>query len=138
MSAFIASDCPFCNLPVSRIVHASDMAVAIRNAFPIPPDHILVLPGKHVGSFFELERNERDAALDLLDFAHGALERELGPAGYNIGINDGQATGQTVPHLHVHLIPRFTGDQADPRGGVRWIFPERADYWFARNGGHSR
>lgn len=67
--------------------------------------------------------------LSLLDKAASALQTELQPAGYNIGINDGAAAGQTVPHLHMHLIPRFAADVADPRGGVRWVIPEKAEYW---------
>jgi diadenosine tetraphosphate (Ap4A) HIT family hydrolase len=65
----------------------------------------------------------------LLDKAASGLIEEFRPAGYNIGINDGPAAGQTVPHLHIHLIPRYQGDVADPRGGVRWIIPKEADYW---------
>jgi diadenosine tetraphosphate (Ap4A) HIT family hydrolase len=65
----------------------------------------------------------------LLDRARRILDGELRPDGYNIGINDGKAAGQTVPRLHIHLIPRYAGDQPDPRGGVRRIFPERARYW---------
>lgn len=65
----------------------------------------------------------------LLRSAKNVLQVEFKPDGYNIGINDGAAAGQTVPHLHIHLIPRYIGDSADPRGGVRWIIPEKADYW---------
>ena len=67
--------------------------------------------------------------MELLDRAKLVLEGELSPQGYNIGINDGAAAGQTVPHLHLHLIPRFKGDLPDPRGGVRWVIPEKAKYW---------
>ena len=70
--------------------------------------------------------------LNLLDAAKVALDDEFHPNGYNVGINDGLAAGQTILHLHVHLIPRFSGDREDPRGGVRWIFPDRADYWTKR------
>jgi diadenosine tetraphosphate (Ap4A) HIT family hydrolase len=69
------------------------------------------------------------AVLELLDQAKAAAEAEFNPDGYNVGINDGAAAGQTVPHVHVHLIPRFVGDMADPRGGVRWVLPGEADYW---------
>lgn len=65
----------------------------------------------------------------LLDVARKDVDAEFKPNGYNIGINDGAAAGQTVPHLHVHLIPRYTGDRSDPRGGIRWVLPERAKYW---------
>ena len=67
--------------------------------------------------------------MGLLDSAKLVLDAELNPDGYNIGINDGPSAGQTVPHLHIHLIPRYTGDRQDARGGVRWIIPEKADYW---------
>lgn len=70
--------------------------------------------------------------LALLDEAKAAAEVEFSPAGFNIGINDGAAAGQTVPHLHIHLIPRFAGDLPDPRGGVRWVIPAKADYWSQR------
>ncbi len=72
---------------------------------------------------------ERVELLESLYAAKVEIDAEFQPDGYNIGINDGSAAGQTVPHLHIHLIPRFVGDQADPRGGVRWIFPEKANYW---------
>ncbi|HNO42952.1 MAG TPA: HIT family protein [Ottowia sp.] len=134
MSTPAATDCPFCTLPPTRIVHANQFVVVIRDAYPVSRGHTLVLPRRHVGSFFEIEPPERDAVFELLDVARRDLDQSLHPDGYNIGINDGPAAGQTVPHLHVHLIPRYNGDQADPRGGVRWIFPERADYWFARGG----
>ena len=75
---------------------------------------------------------ERNDLLGLLDGAKAVLEHEFSPDGYNIGINDGAAAGQTVPHLHIHLIPRYNGDSPDPRGGVRWIVPDKADYWSNR------
>jgi diadenosine tetraphosphate (Ap4A) HIT family hydrolase len=82
-----------------------------------------------VGSFFEISEEERAAMLALLDGQKRALDAEYSPAGYNVGINDGAAAGQTVPHLHIHLIPRFAGDLPDPRGGVRWVMPHKAKYW---------
>lgn len=78
---------------------------------------------------FEARAGEWLEFLVLLDLAKQQLDAEFKPDGYNIGINDGPAAGQTVPHLHLHLIPRFGGDREDPRGGVRWILPEKADYW---------
>lgn len=79
-----------------------------------------------------LEPDERVAVLALLDEARLELDAERHPDGYNIGINDGPAAGQTVAHVHIHLIPRYRGDVLDPRGGVRWLFPDRADYWTKR------
>ena len=76
-----------------------------------------------------IDTSEREALMDLLAEAKRRLDKEFKPDGYNIGINDGVAAGQTVPHLHIHLIPRYVGDRGDPRGGVRWIIPEKADYW---------
>jgi diadenosine tetraphosphate (Ap4A) HIT family hydrolase len=121
--------CVFCSLPQNRIIDSNDLAMVIRDGFPISPGHTLVIPKRHVGSFFEITAEERTAMFTLLDKAAFRLKDELAPAGYNIGINDGPAAGQTVPHLHIHLIPRFESDVADPRGGVRWIIPEKADYW---------
>jgi len=108
------------------------MTWVIRDGFPISPGHTLILPKRHVGSFFELTPEERADLLELLDAAKADLDREFSPHGYNIGINDGAAAGQTIGHVHIHLIPRFDGDRPDPRGGVRWIFPEKADYWSGR------
>ena len=124
--------CPFCTLPGTRVVDSSDHGLVIRDGFPISPGHTLILPRRHIGSFFELEPKERDDLLRLLDASKVTIAAEFNPDGYNIGINDGAAAGQTVPHLHIHLIPRYTGDRVDPRGGVRWIIPEKADYWSGR------
>ena len=122
--------CPFCTLPASRIEADNEHAVLIRDAFPVSPGHSLVIPKRHVGSYFEATETERTAMHALLVEAKRAVDAELAPHGYNIGINDGASAGQTVPHLHMHLIPRYAGDVADPRGGVRWVVPDKADYWF--------
>jgi diadenosine tetraphosphate (Ap4A) HIT family hydrolase len=82
-----------------------------------------------VKSLFELSRDERENLFQALSRAKELLVSEMMPDGFNIGINDGIAAGQTVFHLHVHLIPRYQGDSEDPRGGVRWIFPDKAKYW---------
>jgi diadenosine tetraphosphate (Ap4A) HIT family hydrolase len=235
--------CPFCQLPSERILHSNAHAHIIRDGFPISPGHTLIIPKRHIASFFDTTPEERNALLELLDWAKAELEtnpppresfNHLGepasnhlvnetehtsptcetgeaadkkftspscetsevankeftsptcetnavankkftsptcetnavankeftspscetnavadkkftspscetggvaerpgglPHAYNIGINDGPAAGQTVPHLHIHLIPRYRGDSKDPRGGVRWIMPEKADYW---------
>ena len=122
-------NCIFCNLDSSRIIDSNERCIVIRDGFPISPGHTLVIPKRHVGSFFDLTREERDALMALLDSSKESLDAEYKPAAYNIGINDGPAAGQTVPHVHIHLIPRFEGDCDDPRGGVRWIMPDTAKDW---------
>ena len=124
--------CAFCTLPESRIVQSNDFGWVVPDAYPISPGHTLIIPKRHVPSFFALTSEERGALLALLDGAKERLDVEFQPAAFNIGINDGVAAGQTVPHLHIHLIPRYAGDRPDPRGGVRWIIPEKADYWSQR------
>jgi diadenosine tetraphosphate (Ap4A) HIT family hydrolase len=124
--------CPFCTLPAERIVAANNHAFVIRDGFPVSRGHTLIIPRRHVGSFFEVTAEERTALFAQLDNAKAALDMEFAPDGYNIGINDGPAAGQTVLHLHMHLIPRYAGDLPDPRGGIRWIIPEKADYWSHR------
>jgi diadenosine tetraphosphate (Ap4A) HIT family hydrolase len=88
-----------------------------------------VIPIRHVHSWFELATLEKAAMLDLLDKLRTRIVEHYKPAGFNIGINDGKAAGQTVPHVHIHLIPRFEGDHPDPRGGIRWVLPASAPYW---------
>ncbi len=121
--------CLFCCLPESRVLLRNETAIVVRDAFPVTRGHTLVIPLRHVESFFDTSAKERAAMFELLDAAKQLLQAEYAPAGFNIGINDGAAAGQTIRHLHMHLIPRYAGDRPDPRGGVRWIIPEKADYW---------
>ena len=121
--------CPFCALPQERIIDSNDLALVIRDGYPVSPGHTLVIPKRHIGSWFEITPEEQGAMLDLLGRAKAVLEEEFKPDGYNIGINDGPTAGQTVPHLHMHLIPRYKDDLEEPRGGVRWIIPGKAKYW---------
>jgi len=125
-------DCPFCTLPLGRISEGNHSAVCIDDAYPVSLGHSLLIPRRHVPSLFDLTREERTDIFDLLDRVHARIQAEHNPDGFNVGINDGAAAGQTVMHLHVHLIPRYDGDRPDPRGGVRWIFPEKVDYWSAK------
>lgn len=125
----MASECPFCNLPDERILGANEHGLYIRDGYPISPGHTLIIPRRHCGSWFDTTPAEREALHRLLDAAKDELAEQFSPDGYNIGINDGPAAGQTIPHLHIHLIPRYHGDRDDPRGGVRWVIPEKAKYW---------
>lgn len=112
-----------------RVIADWPLCRVIRDNFPVSEGHTLVIPKRHFASFFDCSEEERAALMDALDVAKRDLDRSLKPDGYNIGINDGPPAGQTIQHLHVHLIPRYIGDQSDPRGGVRWIFPDKARYW---------
>jgi diadenosine tetraphosphate (Ap4A) HIT family hydrolase len=123
--------CPFCPPREHEVLETHPLAVAIKDSYPLTRGHSLVVPRRHVSSFFELTADERLAILELLDRSKVMLDSEYAPDAYNIGINDGAAAGQTVMHLHVHLIPRYKGDADDPRGGVRWILPAKAAYWKA-------
>ncbi len=121
--------CPFCTLPNDRIIARNNHGVVVRDAFPVSAGHTLIIPIRHIGSFFELTADERAGLLDLLETGKAQLDGAHSPDAFNIGINDGPAAGQTVPHLHIPLIPRYIGDTTDPRGGVRWVIPAKAAYW---------
>lgn len=124
--------CVFCTLPTERILGENEHVVWILDAHPVSPGHSLIVPKRHIESFFAATPAEREAILSLLDRAQEHVCQSHAPSGYNIGINEGSAAGSSVPHLHVHLIPRFPGDSEDPRGGVRWVIPDKADYWSQR------
>jgi diadenosine tetraphosphate (Ap4A) HIT family hydrolase len=121
--------CPFCQLAAADIVAENAFHVVIRDRFPVAAGHSLIIPKRHVASLFELTAEAFSALHDLLHSTREQLDAQYQPAGYNIGVNVGAAAGQTVFHLHVHVIPRYAGDCADPRGGVRWVLPEKAVYW---------
>jgi diadenosine tetraphosphate (Ap4A) HIT family hydrolase len=122
-------NCPFCRLETHRIRLESDFAVALPDRFPVTQGHTLVLPKRHVASLFDLPDEEQAAVWKLVALVRALLMAEFKPDGFNVGLNDGTAAGQTVSHAHVHVIPRRHGDVADPRGGVRWIMPHKAAYW---------
>ena len=119
---------PFLTLPADRHIAFNALAFAIRDGFPVSPGHTLIVPRRLVATWFEATREEQGAMLELVDVVKAQLDAELQPDGYNIGINAGAAAGQTVMHLHLHLIPRFAGDVPDPRGGVRHVIPGKGNY----------
>lgn len=125
----ISKTCPFCFSLESRVYLENDQALAILDGFPISEGHSLIIPKRHVSSIFAIHKNELLDLFNLLADAKTKLTKQFNPDGFNIGINDNEAAGQTINHLHIHLIPRYKGDQADPRGGVRWILPDKAKYW---------
>jgi len=124
-----SANCLFCDKGRQRILCENPLAYATPDSYPVNKGHTLVIPRRHVASFFDTTPEERLALFELVDESRRRLDAEHRPDGYNIGINGGPAAGQSIMHLHIHLIPRYLGDRANPKGGVRWIFPERAAYW---------
>ena len=124
-------DCPFCKrLRGHELVLAGrERAVAFPDAYPVNPGHCLVIPRRHEADFFELSREEQEDIWDIVWELRELLEAEHDTSSFNVGVNAGELAGQTVPHAHVHLIPRYPRDVPDPRGGVRWVVPERARWW---------
>lgn len=120
--------CVFCSIPSTRTVAESDLTLTIRDAYPVSPGHMLIIAKRHVADFFEATAEEVASLMTALRDAKVDLEESLSPDGFNVGINCGTAAGQTVPHLHIHLIPRFHGDTTDPRGGVRHCIPGKGLY----------
>lgn len=126
-----ADACPFCELIASGnlLLRQTPASVAFDDAFPVSAGHLLVVPRRHVADLGQLHESEW---LDLNALAL-QMTREIAAAGaadgFNLGVNSGAAAGQTVDHLHLHVIPRRAGDHPDPRGGIRWVLPEQARYW---------
>jgi diadenosine tetraphosphate (Ap4A) HIT family hydrolase len=111
------------------VTHSNEHALAFRDGYPLAEGHTLVIPRAHRASIFEGSDTEQSAIWELVDGVRSSLLHELKPDGFTIGINDGEAAGQTIAHAHVHVIPRFAGDVPDPRGGIRWVVPRLAAYW---------
>ena len=128
----LTQDCPFCDVQPERVVAETALTLTIRDRFPVSPGHSLVIPRRHFDDLFDASEGEIAEIWQALRLAAADLTRGHAPDGFNVGVNVG-AAGQTVMHLHWHLIPRYRGDQPDPRGGIRRIFPALADYWTARN-----
>ncbi|SHF13522.1 Diadenosine tetraphosphate (Ap4A) hydrolase [Seinonella peptonophila] len=119
-------DCIFCK-HTDKILE-NNHAFAIFDQYPVSKGHILIIAKRHVADYFSLTIREKFAIEQLLDAAKEKLIDEYQPDGFNIGINCGQAAGQSVPHTHVHLIPRYVGDLENPLGGVRGVIPDKRLY----------
>ena len=122
-------NCPFCTLPPSRIERSNELSFAVFDAYPVSEGHALVIPRRHIMSVSDLTESEMLEIWRLLQVMRDLISATSAPDGFNIGVNDGAAAGQTVGHVHFHLIPRYTDDLPDPRGGVRWVLPAKARYW---------
>lgn len=120
-------NCPFCNLDPDRIKASNQHALLLHDLYPVSEGHSLVIPKRHISSYFELTKTELLAMNDLLFQRKRELE-EAGITNFNIGVNIGKHAGQTVYHCHIHLIPRQKGDVEKPMGGVRGVIPSKQGY----------
>ena len=121
------SECPFCQ-PDREIILSSELSICFYDKFPVSKGHLLVVPKRHVPDYFELNEAEKSDIWQLVEQAKIFLEENFKPDGFNIGFNSGTAAGQTVFHVHIHIIPRYTGDVEDPTGGVRNVIPGKGKY----------
>lgn len=122
--------CVFCRqLATGDLVAGNALAAAFFDAFPLNPGHCLVVPRRHESNFLALSPDEQAAMWALVPTVRDRIESNHAPDGYNLGVNVGEAAGQTISHAHLHVIPRYHGDVPDPRGGIRLIIPATARYW---------
>jgi diadenosine tetraphosphate (Ap4A) HIT family hydrolase len=119
--------CLFCKDP-RGVSLQHELAFSARDSYPASPGHTLVIPRRHVASFFDLTTDEVAACMLLIKEEKKRLDKEFNPDGYNIGVNVGPAAGQSVLHVHIHIIPRYNGDVENPQGGVRHVIPKRGHY----------
>ena len=123
------ADCIFCELGAGRIIAENELCFAMKDAFPVTEHHTLVIPKRHIADYFDLHQPERNAIEAMLhEQRQSILEQDNKVTGFNVGINAGASAGQTVFHVHVHLIPRRDGDVVNPRGGVRGVIPSKQGY----------
>ena len=118
--------CPFCDYDQTYIT--SSLAIARYDAFPVTEGHTLVTTKRHVSSYFECTDEEKTELWLMVDRVRLSLEERFAVKDFNVGINAGVTAGQTVMHVHIHVIPRRSGDMEDPRGGVRGVIPGRQKY----------
>jgi diadenosine tetraphosphate (Ap4A) HIT family hydrolase len=124
------TECSFCRrLQEGSVTARTEYAAAFLDAFPVAEGHTLIVPLTHESDFFALGPFEQAALWELAGHVRAELAASLEVEAFNIGLNYGKSAGQTVDHAHIHVIPRRPGDVADPRGGIRWVIPDRAPYW---------
>ena len=119
--------CLFCREP-KGFSRKNELAYSARDSYAVSPGHTLVSPRRHVASFFELTPEEINACMALIIEERKLLDEEFKPDGYNIGVNIGAAAGQSIFHVHIHIIPRYQGDVENPQGGVRHVIPSKGHY----------
>jgi len=119
-------DCPFCRDP--EIIIENELAYADYDSYPASPGHCLIITRRHVAEYFQATAEEKTAIWELVDEMKSIIDKEYNPDGYNVGVNVGAAAGQSVPHIHIHIIPRYKGDVENPQGGVRGVIPHKQKY----------
>ena len=123
--------CPFCDKEKGReTIIENDLAFAIYDKYPVSIGHTLIIPKRHCSNYFNLSIEEQSSCWGLINRVKDLISEECHPDGFNIGINIDESGGQTIPHVHIHLIPRYQGDVAEPAGGVRGVIPGRKKYPF--------
>ena len=123
--------CLFCELPPDRfeIIDQNELCMTLKDSYPVTEGHCLIIPRRHAVTWFDMNPAEVEAANRLLHRSRERLQAaDAAISGFNFGTNAGKSAGQSVFHAHIHLIPRRDGDQQDPQGGVRKIFPDKARY----------
>ena len=123
-------ECLFCKWQneKEKIILVNEYAFARFDEFPVSKGHVLFMTKRHVKDFFETTLEEKKAIFELIEKAREIIDKKYNPDGYNIGMNCGIAAGQSVMHIHVHLIPRYNGDVENPRGGIRGVIPKKQNY----------
>ena len=123
-------NCVFCEdfMKNKKVLFENKLALAYLDGFPVNKGHVLIITKRHAKTYFDITHEEQDAMFELLREAKMYLDKEYQPTGYNIGFNCGEDAGQSVMHVHLHLIPRYHGDVENPRGGIRGVIPEKKDY----------
>ena len=122
-------DCIFCNIEEERKTDSNKYAFVIRDQFPVTQYHSLIIPFRHIESYFELDKNEIDNCNNLLfSEKEKLIQLDKSITGFNVGFNSGKDAGQTILHCHIHLIPRRKGDTPNPRGGIRGVIPDKQSY----------
>ena len=120
--------CPFCHLSKEQIILENELALAFYDKYPVQQGHMLIIPKRHAPTYFDATPEEIAAIHQLAHEGKAWLDKKFQPQGYNLGVNIGYYGGQTVMHLHLHLIPRYPGDIEDPRGGIRKAIPNLVPY----------
>ena len=123
----MSADCIFCR-PQREILAKNELAIAVFDTYPVSPGHSLVVPLRHAATIWDLSAEEYDACFRLVRELKPILEARFKPDAFNVGVNCGEAAGQSVWHAHIHVIPRYKGDNPSPRGGVRNVIPLKAKY----------